>query len=217
MIVLRIRPPRRRTRSWNHRLSAEVGWFSDVPGTEFADNGIEELILDTVQFFSRDKYELIPLIDVPPVVLSETMRDIDIASLESIMHEASFEVSHSIVETRIAAAREMLSILSIENVSFQAEYAQITGSMGTYLVHMGTGAVYKHGMMKLNQGMMKLDVPSANRGTINRVFLPFEDCGSQTVGILSKIILFANDKKIKDINLIEQIEADKLLSPINSV
>src|SRR6266567_2896176 len=27
MVVLRIRPPRRRTRSWNHRLSAEVGWF----------------------------------------------------------------------------------------------------------------------------------------------------------------------------------------------
>jgi len=26
-LVLRIRPPRRRTRSWNHRLSAEVGWF----------------------------------------------------------------------------------------------------------------------------------------------------------------------------------------------
>src|SRR6204780_4408215 len=26
MVVLRIRPPRR-TRSWNHRLSAEVGWF----------------------------------------------------------------------------------------------------------------------------------------------------------------------------------------------
>src|SRR3954470_17820652 len=27
MIVLRIRPPRRSTRSRNHRLSAEVGWF----------------------------------------------------------------------------------------------------------------------------------------------------------------------------------------------
>ncbi len=27
MVVLRIRPPRRRTRSWNHRLSAEAGWF----------------------------------------------------------------------------------------------------------------------------------------------------------------------------------------------
>src|SRR5215208_801215 len=27
MIVLRIRPPRRSTRSWNHRLSAAVGWF----------------------------------------------------------------------------------------------------------------------------------------------------------------------------------------------
>src|SRR5438045_4822313 len=26
-VVLRIRPPRRRTRSWNHRLSAEAGWF----------------------------------------------------------------------------------------------------------------------------------------------------------------------------------------------
>jgi hypothetical protein len=27
MIVLRIRPPSRSTRLWNHRLSAEVGWF----------------------------------------------------------------------------------------------------------------------------------------------------------------------------------------------
>src|SRR5215472_307270 len=27
MVVLRIRPPRRRTRSWNHTLSAEAGWF----------------------------------------------------------------------------------------------------------------------------------------------------------------------------------------------
>src|SRR5207342_1965501 len=27
MVILRIRPPRRRTRSWNHRLSAEAGWF----------------------------------------------------------------------------------------------------------------------------------------------------------------------------------------------
>src|SRR3954464_5277379 len=27
MIFLRIPPPRRSTRSWNHRLSAEVGWF----------------------------------------------------------------------------------------------------------------------------------------------------------------------------------------------
>src|ERR1700726_2968006 len=27
MMVLRIRPPRRRIRSWSHRLSAEVGWF----------------------------------------------------------------------------------------------------------------------------------------------------------------------------------------------
>src|SRR5207248_8815941 len=26
-VVLRIRPPRRRTRSWNQRLSAEAGWF----------------------------------------------------------------------------------------------------------------------------------------------------------------------------------------------
>ena len=31
MIVLRIRPPRR-TRSWNHRLSAEVGWFCSHNG-----------------------------------------------------------------------------------------------------------------------------------------------------------------------------------------
>ena len=27
MIVLRIRPPTRWTRSWNHKLSAELDWF----------------------------------------------------------------------------------------------------------------------------------------------------------------------------------------------
>ena len=71
-------------------------------------------------------------------------------------------------------------MLSIKNVLFQAEYARVTGCIDTYLVHMGTGAVYKH-------GMVELDVPQANKEIIRRIFLPFENCNAQTVEILSRI------------------------------
>jgi hypothetical protein len=76
------------------------------------------------------------------------------------------------------------------------------------MVHMGTGVVYHHGMMELN-------VTSVNERTIRRVFLPFEDFDQQTLEILLRIRLFANDGKIKDINLLEQIEDDRLLLPFD--
>src|SRR5215472_13590680 len=67
MIVLRIRPPRRRTRSWNHRLSAEVGWFcshSQASSTIVVLSrvgqkaGIRVRLLDTPTAGSRQLIEL---------------------------------------------------------------------------------------------------------------------------------------------------------------
>jgi hypothetical protein len=140
------------------------------------------------------------------LVTPAQMRDIDIASYKSRAFEESFSISHAIVEARIAIARETLSMKSIKNVSFQAEYAHIKGCLDTYLVQMGTGAVYNHRMTELY-------VPPDINRSARRIFLPFEGCDPQTIDILSNIIFFANDKKINDINLLEQIEADKLLMP----
>ena len=181
------------------RVSVADGQFPHTAGVSPFFCGTGECALENVQFISRGKYELIPLADVPPVVFSETMRDIDISSYESRWEETAFQASQPILNTRIAVAREMLSARSIKNVTFHTEYAQITGAINVYLVHMGTGAVYK-------PGMVKIKIPPATTAEINRIFIPCYYCDAETTEILSKILLLANDKKIKDIKLLEQLE-----------
>ena len=100
---------------------------------------------------------------------------------------------------RIAIARELLSMLSVGNVTFQTAHAQIKGSSGEYSVHMGSGVTHKSGV-----GMIAaLPVHSQARG---RIFLPFADDDPKTAEILSKILLFADDKKIKDPGILAQLK-----------
>ena len=47
-----------------------------------------------------------------------------------------------------------------------------------------------------------LPVHSQHRG---KIFLPFADEDPKTAEILTKIIFFAEDKKIKDVSILEQI------------
>ena len=172
------------------RMYALADWFSPAD--------IESPTLETIQFFSRDKNELVPFADIPPVIFSETMRDIDLAV--SVAHAGGVdpEASHSTVEMRIAIAHELLSLLSVSNVTFQTAHAQIKGSLGEYSVHMGSGVIHKPGT-----GMIAvLPIHSQARG---RIFLPFADDDPKTAEILSKILLFADDQKIKDPGILEQI------------
>jgi hypothetical protein len=141
----------------------------------------------------------VPLADIPPVIFSETMRDLDLAV--SVAHAGGVdpEASHSTVEMRIAIARELLSLLSVSNVTFQTAHAQIKGSMGDYAVHMGSGVTHKSGT-----GMIAvLPVHSQARG---RIFLPFADDDPKTAEIIARILLFADDEKIKDPGILRQIK-----------
>jgi hypothetical protein len=171
-------------------MYALADWFSPAD--------IEAPTLETIQFFSRDKNELVPFTDISPVIFSETMRDIDLAV--SVAHAGGVdpEASHSTIEMRIAIARELLSMLSITNVTFLTAHAKITGSLGEYSVHMGSGVTHKSGT-----GMIAiLPVHSQARG---HLFLPFADDDPKTAEILSKILLFADDKKIKDPSILGQM------------
>jgi hypothetical protein len=172
------------------RMYALADWFSPAD--------IEAPTLEAIQFFSRDKYKLLSLADIPPVIFSETMRDVDLAV--SVAHAGGVdpEASHSTVEMRVAIARELLALLQVGNVAFQSAHAQIQGSMGEYSVHMGSGVVHQSG-----RGMIAvLPIHSQSRG---RFFLPFADDDPKTAEVLSKILLFADDKKIKDPGILAQI------------
>jgi len=173
------------------RMYALADWFSPAE--------IEAPTLEEIRFFSRDKLEPVPFADIPPVIFSETMRDIDLVVSVAHVGRVDPEASHSTIEMRTAIAGELIALLSVGNVSFQTAHAIIKGSLGEYSVHMGSGITHKAG-----KGMIAvLPVHSQSRG---RIFLPFADDDPKTAEILSKILLFADDKSIKDPGILWQIK-----------
>ncbi len=84
----------------------------------------------------------------------------------------------------------------MENV--QSNSLFINGKLASYSVHLGSGVVHQIGGTMLNV----LPVHSQHRG---RFFLPFVDEDPKTAEIISKVILFAEDHKLKDPSILEQI------------
>ena len=171
-------------------MYAAADWFSP------ADT--EAPTLETVHFFDRKTREAIPLADVPPVLFSEVMRDIDLVVSVAHIGGVDPEASHSTVEMRGAIVRELLALLRVENAEVRERHTFVKGSLGEYTVHLGSGGVQMMGKGAINI----LAVPSQHRG---RVFLPFADEDPRTAEIMSKILLLADDKTIKDSAILEQI------------
>ncbi len=172
------------------RLFAMADWFSPAE--------IEAPTLETVEFFHRRTGENVALEDVPPVLFSETMRDLDL--VVSVAHAGGVdpEASHSTVEMRTAIARELVKLLKLSNVSWVGSHAKIHGALASYSVHLGSGVVHAEGV-----GMVSiLPVHSQARG---RIFLPFADNDPKTAEIMSKILLLSEDKKLKDPTILAQL------------
>ena len=70
---------------------------------------------------------------------------------------------------------------------------------GKYNIHLGSGVIHQEGGAQI----AVLPVHSQNRG---RLFLPFVDEDPKTAEILTKIIFFAEDDKIKDPSILNQIK-----------
>lgn len=172
------------------RMFALADWFSPAD--------IEAPTLETVEFFSRETGKIVPLEDVPPVLFSETMRDLDLVVSVAYVGGADPEASHSTVELRTALAQEIVKLLHLENVSFIGSHARIRGKLAAWSVHLGSGIVHAEG----KGSIVILPVHSQARG---RIFLPFADDDPKTAEILSKIVLLSEDSKIKDPGILGQI------------
>lgn len=172
------------------RMYALADWFSPAD--------IEAPTLEIVEFFDRSTGETVPLDEVPPILFSETMRDIDLVVSVAHVGGVDPETSHSTVEMRVAIAAELAALLKLENVSWIGSHAKIHGTRADYSVHMGSGVVHAEGI-----GILAIiPVHSQARG---RIFLPFADDDPKTAEIMSKIVLLAEDKKIKDPTILSQI------------
>ena len=131
--------------------------------------------------------------EIPPVIFSEVMRDVDLAV--SVAHAGSVapETSHSTIEMRSVLVELTMPLFHFKNVTIKGSFAHIEGKLGKYNIHLGSGVIHQE----------VLPVHSQNRG---RLFLPFVDEDPKTAEILTKIIFFAEDDKIKDPSILNQIK-----------
>ena len=171
-------------------LYALADWFSP------ADT--ECPTLEYVSFSDRRTHRPVKIADVPDVLYSEIMRDVDLAVSVAYAGGVDPETSHSTIEMRRVILAFNAELFSLDNVTFEGTHAFITGSLGNYTVHLGSGVIHREG-----GGMLHiLPVHSQQRG---KLFLPFIDEDPKTAEILSKILLLAQDTKIKDPYILDQI------------
>ncbi len=161
---------------------------------------VEGLTMNQVSFRKRDDYRPLRLTEVPSIVFSEIMRDVDLVVSVAHRGEVDPEASASTVEMRIALVRETCLMLKLSNIKFKANHAIIDGYYGEYSLHLGSG-----GVQRIPGGALAiLPVHAQHRG---RLFLPFADDDPRTAEVMAKVLLLARDEEIMDPTILDQLGA----------
>jgi Domain of unknown function (DUF4132) len=200
-------------------LRAEF-WLAGADGEYGGAGGYAYISTDQVRFYERDSSDPLPLADLPPLVFSEIMRDVDlfvgVASVGNDPNWAdggpqgryvdywqsySFGDLSATAQTRKEVLQRLVPRLKIAGrCSFSDKFLVVQGGLRTYKIHLGSGNI----LMSPNDEYLCI-VPARGgaKGT-DGVFLPFE--GDQTLSIiLSKAFLLAEDTKITDPTIVSQI------------
>jgi len=143
-------------------------------------------------------YKIIPIKDIGDKMFSEVMRDVDLIVSTSHPQGYDFEESLSTVEVRRQVCQNIIELLNINNVSIEGHHIHIKGNFGEYSINLRSGIAEK----KLSG---KLNIMVINDSTHNKLFLNFIDDNPKTAEIVSKMLLLADDKKIKDTNILREI------------
>jgi hypothetical protein len=202
----------------NWDLCAEF-WVNGVEAGD-AGTGFTYLATDQVRFRRVRETEPLPLNQIPPLVFSEVMRDVDLfvgvcsvgndpqwydggpnGQYRSYWHNYSFGDLSATAETRKAVLERLIPRLKIaDRCSFADRWLVIRGDLRTYKIHLGSGNIL---MAPNDQYLCIVPKQTAALGS-DRVFLPFEGDTILSV-ILSKAFLLAEDAKIKDQSIVCQI------------
>lgn len=172
-------------------IYAMADWFTPAD--------IEAPTLEWVGFTDRKTGEPLQIKDIPDIIFSEVMRDVDLAV--SVAHAGGVdpETSHSTIEMRSALIGFTLPLFKLTNVELKGSHAHIKGKYGEYTLHLGSGVIHKKGGVMINI----LPVHSQHRG---KLFLPFADDDAKTAEIITKMLFLAEDEKIKDPYILEQLK-----------
>ncbi|WP_428623583.1 hypothetical protein, partial [Sedimenticola sp.] len=164
----------------------------------------------------------VPLIEVPPLVLSEVMRDVDLfvgvasvgndpqwqdggpnarADYREYWHSYSFGDLSEIAKTRKTVLERLLPRLKIRDVArIDGKFLIVDGKKHSYKIHIGSGNI----LIAPNDRYLCI-VPSRGKDKqTEQVFLPFEGDNGLAI-VLSKAFLLAEDDKITDPTILSQI------------
>jgi hypothetical protein len=160
-----------------------------------------------------------PLEQVPRIVFSEVMRDVDLlvgvcsignnpqwqdggadGRYGDYWREFSFGELSETGKGRKELLERLLPRLKIGAVSeVREKFLVVKGKLRTYKIHLGSGNI----LMEPNDQYLCI-VPGGRGETTGTWFLPYE--GDRTLSIiLSKAVMLAEDEKIKDQSILHQI------------
>lgn len=166
-------------------------------------NEVEGAELRAVYFVAQDATqagspEPMLLSEVPPRLLSETLRDLDLVVGVAHVGGVDPEATQSTLEMRTDLLRETLRLLKLTNVRLEHSHALIEGTYAHYTVHLGSGTVHR----MPGGSLCIIPVHNQHQG---RLFLPFADPDPRTAEVVSKVILLAEDHSIQDPTILEQL------------
>lgn len=161
----------------------------------------------------------IPLADIPPLVLSEVLRDVDLfVGVASVGNDPTWqdggpdgrfreywtsygfgELGQS-AETRRALLERLIPRLAIaDRCTLEGRFLQVKGERHTYRIHLGSGNI----LMSPNDQYLCI-VPKSTPGAPQAGYLPYEGDRMLAV-ILSKAMMLADDTKISDPTILSQL------------
>lgn len=177
---------------------------------------------DQVRFCRIGEAVPLSLSEVPALVFSEVMRDMDlfvgVASIGNdptwsdtglFAHYATYWENYSFgelfpsAETRKEVLQRIVPRLNIaDRCSFSERFLIVRGDLRTYKIHLGSGNIL---MSPNDQYLCIVARQGAAADGPGKVYLPF-DGDSLLSMIVSKALILAEDRKIKDPSITRQIQ-----------
>ncbi len=203
-----------------HGLEAQF-WINEIYADDaFNDAGIWDYVSTDQVRFVDENGEVKDLVEIPKMVLSEIMRDVDLfVGVASIGNDPewrdngglpqyrdywasySFGDLNEVAKTRKGILEKLVPRLKINKVAtIDGKFLKIKGKKRTYKIHIGSTNI----LMEPNDQYLCIVPARGKDKNLDTVFLPFEgDRGLSLV--LSKAFLLAADDKITDSTILSQI------------
>lgn len=221
-------PASRLLPQWGLRAEFWIEGIGENYGADTNESGVYlRVATDQVRFYRlpanphENAGDPIPLDQIPPLVFSEIMRDVDLfVGVASVGNDPtwndggpdgrfrdywqsySFGDLSATAQTRRAILERLVPRLKIaDRCSFVDKFLVVRGQLRNYNIHLGSGNI----LMTPNDQYLCIVAKQSAAAGDGKVFLPFEGDTLLSV-ILSKACLLAADDRITDTTIVSQLK-----------